>query len=100
DAFFIAGIQGLIAVLVTCSLALFLGAQLPDFSVLGPTLIAGFLGSGISLVLFVLALRALSTARTGAYFSTAPFLGAAISILMLGEPVSFTFWAAALLMCT
>src|SRR5207253_53561 len=74
DALFTAGIKGLIAGLVNCSLALFLGAQLPDFSVLGPTLIVGFLGYGISLVLFVLALRGLGTARTGAYFSTAPFL--------------------------
>ena len=98
DALFIAGIKGLVAGLVNCSLALLLGARIPDFSVLGPTLIVGFFGYGISLVLFVLALRGLGTARTGAYFSTAPFLGAAISILMLGEPVSLTFWAAALLM--
>ncbi|MFW0755259.1 EamA family transporter [Pseudomonas sp. H11T01] len=98
DALFIAGIKGLVAGVVNCSLALFLGARIPDFSVLGPTLIVGFFGYGISLVLFVLALRGLGTARTGAYFSTAPFLGAAISILMLGEPVSITFWAAALLM--
>jgi drug/metabolite transporter (DMT)-like permease len=98
DALFIAGIKGLVAGVVNCSLALFLGARIPDFFVLGPTLIVGFFGYGISLVLFVLALRGLGTARTGAYFSTAPVLGAAISILMLGEPVSLTFWAAALLM--
>ncbi|MEB0224259.1 DMT family transporter [Pseudomonas sp. 10S4] len=98
DALFIAGIKGLIAGLVNCSLALLLGAKLPQFNVLGPTLIVGFLGYGISLVLFVLALRGLGTARTGAYFSTAPFLGAAIAILLLGEPVTLTFWAAALLM--
>lgn len=98
DALFIAGIKGLVAGLVNCSLALLLGAKLPQFSVLGPTLIVGFLGYGISLVLFVLALRGLGTARTGAYFSTAPFLGAAIAIVLLGEPVTLTFWAAALLM--
>jgi hypothetical protein len=46
----------------------------------------GFLGYGISLVLFVMALRHVGTARTGAYFSTAPFVGAAISVLLLGEP--------------
>ena len=55
-------------------------------TVLGPTLIVGFLGIGVSLVLFVLALRGLGTARTGAYFSTAPFLGAAIAILLLTNP--------------
>ncbi|CAI8841646.1 EamA family transporter [Pseudomonas sp. IT-P253] len=98
DALFIAGIKGLVAGVVNCSLALVLGATLPHITVLGPTLIVGFLGYGISLVLFVLALRGLGTARTGAYFSTAPFLGAAIAILLLDEPVTLTFWAASLLM--
>ncbi|QAY86648.1 DMT family transporter [Pseudomonas arsenicoxydans] len=98
DAVFIAGIKGLTAGLVNCVLALALGAKLPHISVLGPTLIVGFLGYGISLVLFILALRGLGTARTGAYFSTAPFLGAAIAIVLFGEPVSTTFWGASLLM--
>lgn len=98
DSVFIAGIKGLTAGLVNCALALALGAKLPHIAVLGPTLIVGFLGYGISLVLFILALRGLGTARTGAYFSTAPFLGAAIAIVLFGEPVSMTFWGASLLM--
>lgn len=98
DAVFLAGFKGLVAGLVNCSLALLLGARWPDFSALAPTLVLGFVGYGISLVLFVLALRGLGSARTGAYFSTAPFLGAAIAILALGEPVSLSFWAAAVLM--
>ena len=98
DALFIAGVKGLCAGLVNCSLALSLGASLPPMTVLGPTLIVGLLGYGISLVLFVLALRGLGSARTGAYFSTAPFLGAAIAILLLGESVTASFWVASLLM--
>jgi drug/metabolite transporter (DMT)-like permease len=98
DSVFIAGIKGLTAGLVNCALALALGAKLPHIAVLGPTLIVGFLGYGISLVLFILALRGLGTARTGAYFSTAPFLGAAIAIVLFGEPVTLTFWGASLLM--
>ncbi|PWE40233.1 DMT family transporter [Pseudomonas prosekii] len=98
DALFVAGSKGLIAALVNCSLALFLGARLPELSVLAPTLLVGLLGYGVSLVFFVLALRGLGSARTGAYFSTAPFLGAAIAILAVGEPVSLSFWAAAALM--
>jgi hypothetical protein len=39
-------------------------------------------------VLFVLALRHLGSARTGAYFSLAPFLGAMIAIVVLDEPVT------------
>ncbi|TWC56129.1 drug/metabolite transporter (DMT)-like permease [Pseudomonas sp. SJZ080] len=98
DALFIAGIKGLVAGVVNCFLALVLGAKLAQATVLVPVLLVGFLGYGVSLVLFVLALRGLGTARTGAYFATAPFLGAAIAILLLGEPVTVTFWAASLLM--
>lgn len=98
DALFVAGFKGLVAGLVNGSLALFLGSRLPDLSVLAPTLTLGFLGYGVSLVLFVLALRGLGSARTGAYFSTAPFLGAAIAILVMGEAVTISFWAAAVLM--
>lgn len=98
DAVFIAGLKGLSAGVVNCALALAIGAQLPAISTLLPTLLVGFLGYGVSLVLFVLALRGLGSARTGAYFSTAPFLGAALSILMLGELVSWLFWLAAALM--
>jgi len=98
DALFIAGAKGLIAGVVNCSLALYLGAQIPGLAQLAPILLVGFLGYGISLVLFVLALRGLGSARTGAYFSTAPFLGAALALLVLGESVNGAFWIAAALM--
>lgn len=98
DALFIAGIKGLAAGVVNGGLALAIGSQLPALGTLGSILLVGFLGYGVSLVLFVLALRGLGSARTGAYFSTAPFLGAAVAILMLGESVSMTFLLAATLM--
>jgi hypothetical protein len=60
--------------------------------------VIGFLGYGISLVLFVTALRHLGTARTGAYFSTAPFIGAAAAIPLLSEPLSATLLTAGFLM--
>jgi drug/metabolite transporter (DMT)-like permease len=50
--------------------------------------IIGFFGYGISLVLYVIALRHLGAARTGAYFSTAPFFGAAISVTVLGDAMT------------
>ncbi len=98
DALFIAGSKGLAAGVVNGGLALAIGSQLPALGTLGSILLVGFLGYGVSLVLFVLALRGLGSARTGAYFSTAPFLGAAVAILMLGESVSVTFLLAATLM--
>ncbi|MDD5030656.1 MAG: EamA family transporter [Rhodoferax sp.] len=89
DALFIALSKGLLAGAVNCALGWALGASLPaGWLPLGLILAVGFLGYGMSLVLFVLALRGLGTARTGAYFSTAPFVGAAIAMIWLGEPAS------------
>lgn len=98
DAFFIAGSKGLVAGIVNVSLGLSIGLSLPLWSTVSYTLWVGFLGYGISLVLFVLALRGLGTARTGAYFSTAPFIGAAIAIIFFHEPTSVLFSVAAALM--
>jgi len=57
-----------------------------------------FCGPVIYLVMFVLALRYLGTARTGAYFSTAPFVGAALSLFVFREIPEISFWVAGGLM--
>ena len=98
DALFIACSKGLVAGVINCTLALTLGLQLPEMSITFATMALGLAGYGASLVLFVLALRGLGTARTGAYFSTAPFIGAALALLM-GESTGPFFWAASALMC-
>ena len=98
DALFIAGVKGWVAGSVNSLLALSLGLEWPAWPVVVSTLLLGLLGYGLSLVFFVLALRGLGTARTGAYFSTAPFLGALISVLWMGDSTSGVFWGAALLM--
>lgn len=98
DAVFIAGSKGLIAGVVNTSLAIAFGAHLPSLAVMASTMAVGLLGYGLSLVLFVLALRGLGAARTGAYFSTAPFIGAAVALGLLGESTSAAFWVAAGLM--
>lgn len=98
DSLFIASSKGLTSGIVNISLALIIGLQFPTWYKINYALLVGFLGYGVSLVLFVLALRGLGTARTGAYFSTAPFIGAAIAIIFFHEPTTITFWIAALLM--
>jgi drug/metabolite transporter (DMT)-like permease len=98
DALFIAGLKGLSAAIVNISLALALGQSLPLWNVVAPVLTIGFLGYGLSLVLFVLALRQLGAARTGAYFSAAPFIGAALAVTWFGEATSPLFWGAGLMM--
>jgi drug/metabolite transporter (DMT)-like permease len=94
----IALLKGLCSGGVNTSLAFALGVTLPAVGPVAGAAILGFLGYGISLALFVLALRYLGTARTGAYFSTAPFVGAAVSIGWLQEPLTPGFIAATFLM--
>lgn len=98
DAMFIAGVKGLIAGMVNVVLALSFGAALPTPLAAVSAMAVGLLGYGVSLVLFVLALRGLGTARTGAYFSTAPFMGAVVAIALIGESTYPVFWVAAGLM--
>jgi hypothetical protein len=83
---------------VNLALALSLGAALPGPLAIAGAAALGFVGYGLSLVLFVLALRHLGTARTGAYYSVAPFVGAVIAVLLLDEPVTLRLAAAAVLM--
>ena len=98
DAVFIAAAKGTVAGAVNTGFALAQGAVLPAPATIAATAAIGLAGYGISLVLFVLALRGLGTARTGAYFSTAPFIGAAVSLMFPGESGSTAFWIAAALM--
>jgi drug/metabolite transporter (DMT)-like permease len=91
-------IKGMVAGTVNVGLALVAGSPLPSAPIIGAAAVVGFLGVGLSLVLFVLALRHLGTARTGAYFSLAPFIGAVVAILLLGEPLTLQLALAGLLM--
>ncbi|NIJ46728.1 DMT family transporter [Rhizomicrobium electricum] len=94
----IAAVKGLVAGTVNFALAVASGASLPAVLPLAGAAMIGLLGYGVSLVLFVLALRHLGSARTGAYFSMAPFIGAALAVGMLAEPVSLRLGIAAVLM--
>jgi drug/metabolite transporter (DMT)-like permease len=98
DPAVIAGIKGLVAGCVNVTIALALGQALPRASITALSFMVGFIGYGASLVLFILSLREMGAARTGALFSTAPFIGAIASLLFLGEHVSAMLLPAALLM--
>jgi drug/metabolite transporter (DMT)-like permease len=91
----IAMLKGLAAGAVNTVVAMSLGAAVPEAGRAGLALLLGFVSYGLSLVLFVLALRHLGTARTGAYFSLAPFVGAAVSLVALSERPSLLFWLGA-----
>jgi len=88
DSLFLAGSKGLVAGIVNTTLAVSMGATIGEWRVVGAAMTIGLFGYGVSLVLFVLALRGLGTARTGAYFSIAPFVGALIAGVAFGETIA------------
>ncbi len=98
DAVWLASVKGLAAGATNLVLALALGAAWPSTPQVGGALAVGLVAYGFSLVLFVVALRHLGTARTGAYFSVAPFFGALVAVLGLGESVTAPLLIATALM--
>jgi drug/metabolite transporter (DMT)-like permease len=94
----IAMLKGLVAGAINLTLALSHDAALPSSGIIAAVGVVGFLGYGVSLALFVLGLRYLGTARTSAYFSLAPFVGAVLAVTMLGEPLSLQLLVAGALM--
>jgi drug/metabolite transporter (DMT)-like permease len=88
DASWLAMVKGLAAGASNLLLALALGAHWPPLPVVGAAALLGFASYGASLMLFVVALRELGTGRTGAYFSVAPFFGAVLAIVFLGDAVT------------
>jgi drug/metabolite transporter (DMT)-like permease len=98
DAMLVAGIKGLVAGTCNTALALAGGANWPALPTVGASLLVGFFGYGLSLTLFVIGLRMLGAARTGAYFSVAPMFGVVISLAIWPNVPGPFFWAAAALM--
>ena len=96
----IAMLKGLVAGTVNVAIALLLGATRPGMGHLAGAMVLGFASYGVSLVLFVRALRSLGTARTGAYFSTAPFVGAIASLIVFRERPTLLLLSAAALMAS
>ncbi|CAB3722939.1 DMT family transporter [Paraburkholderia rhynchosiae] len=98
DATVIACLKGLVAGSVNLGIALLLDAHFPGATTVAAAMLTGFAGYGVSLALFVVALRNLGTARTGAYFSVAPLFGVALSLILWPEVPPLLFWVAAALM--
>jgi drug/metabolite transporter (DMT)-like permease len=98
DAMLVACLKGLFAGICNTALALATGAVLPAMPAIGWSMLVGFAGYGVSLALFVVALRNLGTARTGAYFSVAPLFGVVIALALWPHLPGVTFWLASALM--
>ena len=93
DPFAIAMWKGLAAGAANTALGIALSSASPEAAWLR-LLSIGAIGYGASLVLYLLALRHIGAARTAAHFGTAPFFGAALAIVVLGEPLTLPILAA------
>ena len=78
-------IKTLSAGMMNLLIAFALGQDLPPTRVIAAAAVLGFFSYGASILLDAYALRHLGAAREAAYFATAPFFGAALSIPLLGE---------------
>jgi len=94
DALAIAASKGLCGGAVNLALAASFGGASPALSQAVAAGAVGLLGYGLSLVLFIVSMRSLGTARASAYFATAPFFGVAVAFAILSEPAQSAFWIA------
>ncbi|HEY1507000.1 MAG TPA: DMT family transporter [Stellaceae bacterium] len=98
DPLQIATIKGLAAGMVNVALALALRVEWPPLWAIVAAAVLGFFGYGVSLTVYIAALRALGTARTAAYYSVSPFIGAVMALAIFNEPVTISLIAAGALM--
>lgn len=81
-------VKGLVSGSSNLVIALLIGSSWPGVSLAVAAALLGFLSYGLSLTLFVIALRYLGTARTGAYFGVSSFFGALLAVVAFGEPLT------------
>ncbi len=94
----IVGVKGLVAGSFSLLLGLVLGGQLPGWPTILGALLLGSVSYGLSIMLFILALRELGAARSSALFSTAPFIGALLSFLIFRDTLDVRYLLGLLVM--
>ena len=80
------------------AIAFAVGEHLPDWHHLSVILLLGFVAYGLSIYCYTYAQRTIGAAKTSTYYALAPFIGALLSILLLGEPVTFILIIASITM--
>jgi drug/metabolite transporter (DMT)-like permease len=94
----IVAVKGLGAGLFSLVVALLVGQPLPSVGAALGAMLLGSISYGLSITLFILALRDLGAARTSALYSSSPFIGALLSFVILRETAGVQFFVAAALM--
>ena len=91
-------IKGCFSGLGSLTIAFFSGESLPQAYFIFLILLLGFVAYGMSINFYIMAQKDLGAAKTSAYYSIAPFLGVAFSMLLVGERPEFQFYIALLIM--
>ena len=87
-------IKGIFSGLGSIITAFILREQIPDWIYIVLVLLLGFVSYGLSINFYIMAQAKLGAAKTSAYYSIAPFLGVAFSLLLLGERPGVQFYVA------
>lgn len=91
DPLMIVTLKGLGAGSFSLAMAFVLGNQLPAPRIILGAMLLGSLSYGLSIVLFIHAMRGLGAARTSTLFGTAPLAGMFLSFLLFRELPSWLF---------
>ena len=98
DPMEIVTIKGFGSGLGALMIALSIGSEFPAFQQIAIILLLGYVAYGLSIYFYTYAQRTIGAAKTSTYYALAPFIGALLSILLLGEPVTMIFIIASILM--
>ena len=98
SSFYLITIKGFGSGLGALAIALAIGEHLPQWQHLAIILLLGYVAYGLSIYFYTYAQRTIGAAKTSTYYALAPFIGALLSIVMLGEPVTLVFVIATAIM--
>ena len=85
-------IKGIFSGLGSLMIALCVGESLPGIAWIAASLGLGFVAYGLSINFYIRAQKELGAAKTSAYYAVAPFIGVALSMLILGERPALSFY--------
>lgn len=91
-------IKGSFSGLGSLAVALIIGEELPLAKWVLCVLLLGFVAYGLSINFYIMAQKHLGAAKTSAFYSVAPFLGVAFSMVLVGERPRLKFYVALAIM--
>ena len=91
-------LKGVFSGLGALAIALIKRETFPGLGYIAAALTLGFVAYGLSIFLYVRAQSTLGAAKTSAYYAVAPFIGAFLSFVILREKLSWTYFAALIIM--